>query len=93
MNAGPSEPTATPAETTGDAVIHWAATASVIAVTAIAAVISYGHARSLVTRYGVTGLASYALPLTIDGLVATCSLILVDCAAADSPDPGIPGRC
>jgi hypothetical protein len=41
-------------------------------------VISYGHARWLVLHYGVTGWN--ALPVTIDGLVATCSLILVDYA-------------
>lgn len=81
MNTGlPEQPAAERGETADDAVIYWAATISVIIVTAIAAVISYGHARELVIRYGVTGQASYALPLTVDGLVATCSLILVDCA-------------
>ncbi len=76
-----------PGETTADVLIHWAAIGSVSTVTTIAAVISYGHARSLVLRYGVTGLASYTLPLTIDGLVATCSLILVDCARHDRRGP------
>lgn len=71
----------------GDAAIHWAATGSVTAVTAIAAVISYGHARELVLRYGFTGLAAYTLPLTIDGLVATCSLVLMDCARRRQPAP------
>jgi Protein of unknown function (DUF2637) len=68
------------AATTGDHVIGWAATISVVVVTAIAAVISYGHARELVLRYGVTGWTADALPLTVDGLAATCSLIMVDCA-------------
>ncbi|HEY1619758.1 MAG TPA: DUF2637 domain-containing protein [Streptosporangiaceae bacterium] len=77
----------TPGETATDVIIHWAAIGSVSTVTTIAAVISYGHARSLVLRYGVTGLAAYALPLTIDGLVATCSLILVDCARHDRRGP------
>lgn len=63
----------------GDRLIPFA-TISVVVVTAIAAVISYGHARELVQRYGATGWTADALPLTIDGLVATCSLILVDCA-------------
>jgi Protein of unknown function (DUF2637) len=71
----------------GDAFIRRAATGSVVVVTIIAAVISYGHARDLVLRYGVTGLTADFLPLTVDGLVATCSLILVDCArhARDAP--------
>lgn len=64
----------------GDCLIRWAATVSVVLVTAIAAVISYGHARELVIRYGVTGLTADAMPLTVDGLVATCSLVIVDCA-------------
>jgi hypothetical protein len=64
----------------GDRLIRWSATASVIIVTAIAAVISYGHARELVLHYGVTGWTADAMPLTVDGLAATCSLILVDCA-------------
>jgi hypothetical protein len=88
MNTGlPEQPAAEHRETAGDAVIHWAATISVITVTAIAAVISYGHARELVIRYGVTGRAADALPLTIDGLVATCSLVLVDCARHARPAP------
>jgi hypothetical protein len=88
MSTGlPEQPAAEHRDTAGDAVIHWAATISVITVTAIAAVISYGHARELVVRYGVTGQASYALPLTVDGLAATCSLILVDCARHGRPAP------
>jgi hypothetical protein len=63
-----------------DRFIGWSATTSVIVLTTIAAVISYGHARELVLRYGATGWTADALPLTIDGTVATCSLILVDCA-------------
>jgi hypothetical protein len=74
-------------DTIGDAFIRWAATGSVAAVTIIAAVISYGHARDLVLRYGVTGRTAYFLPLTVDGLVATCSLILLDCARHDRDAP------
>jgi len=59
----------------------------VIIVTAIAAVISYGHARELVLRYGSSGWTADALPLTIDGVVATCSLILVDCARHNQNAP------
>lgn len=70
-------------ETAGDCLIRWAATVSVVLVTVIAAVISYGHARELVVRYGVTGMTADAMPLTVDGLVATCSLVIVDCARHD----------
>ncbi len=76
-----------PTPAAGDRLIGWSATTSVIIVTAIAAVISYGHARQLVHRYGAAGWTADALPLTIDGLVATCSLILVDCARHDRNAP------
>lgn len=71
----------------GDRLIAWSATTSVVVVTAIAAVISYGHARELVQHYGTAGWTADALPLTIDGVVATCSLILVDCARHDRNAP------
>lgn len=74
------EPPAPVADTLGDQIVRWSATVCVVVVTAIAAIISYGHARQLVTRYGVTGWTADAMPLTIDGLVATCSLVIVDCA-------------
>ncbi|MFG1879575.1 DUF2637 domain-containing protein [Sphaerisporangium sp. NPDC049003] len=64
-------------ETSGDRVIRWGAAFSVLVVTGIAAVISYGHAYRLVTRYGETGTTAQALPLTVDGLVATCSLVIL----------------
>jgi Protein of unknown function (DUF2637) len=68
------------ADALGDQLVRWSASLCTVVVTAIAAVISYGHARDLVTRYGVTGWTAAAMPLTIDGLVATCSLVIVDCA-------------
>jgi len=64
---------------TGDRLIRWGAAVSVLLVTGIAAVISYGHAFQLVTRYGESGDTARALPLTVDGLVATCSLVILYC--------------
>lgn len=63
----------------GDRLIRWGAAVSVLLVTGIAAVISYGHAYELVTRYGESGQTARALPLTVDGLVATCSLVILYC--------------
>jgi hypothetical protein len=60
--------------------IRWGASVSVLLVTSIAAVISYGHAYELVRRYGESGNTARALPLTVDGLIATCSLVLLDSA-------------
>jgi hypothetical protein len=52
----------------------------VVVVAAIAAVISYGHAYELAVRYGEAGAIARALPLTVDGLIVTCSLVLLDSA-------------
>ncbi|MET8142723.1 DUF2637 domain-containing protein [Sphaerisporangium sp. NPDC005288] len=71
----PRRDTAT--ETAGDRLIRWGAAFSVLVVTGIAAVISYGHAYRLVTHYGEIGTTAQALPLTVDGLVATCSLVIL----------------
>ncbi|MBX6769250.1 MAG: DUF2637 domain-containing protein [Actinomadura rubrobrunea] len=64
----------------GDRVIRWCAAVSVVVVAAIAAVISYGHAYELAVRYGESGAIARALPLTVDGLIVTCSLVLLDSA-------------
>jgi hypothetical protein len=56
-------------------------------VTVIAALISYAHAYELVAGHGEFGIAARVLPLTVDGLIATCSLVLLDCARRDRPAP------
>jgi hypothetical protein len=72
---------------TGDRLILWAAAVSVLTVTAIAVVISYGHTYELVLRYGESGTTAKVLPLTVDGLIATCSLVLLDCARRNRRPP------
>ncbi|MFI0354495.1 DUF2637 domain-containing protein [Actinomadura sp. 9N407] len=64
----------------GDRLIRWSAAVSVTVVAVIAAVISYGHAYALVIAHGETGATARALPLTVDGLIVTCSLVLLDAA-------------
>lgn len=70
-----------------DRLIQWGAALSVCTVTGIAAVISYAHAHELVARYGESGMAARVLPLTVDGLIATCSLVLLDSARRHRPAP------
>jgi hypothetical protein len=53
---------------------------AVVAVAGIAAVISYSHAYELVRTHGESGATARALPLTVDGLIVTCSLVLLDSA-------------
>ena len=53
---------------------------AVLLVAAIAAVISYQHVVALALRYGQPELAAYLLPVSIDGLVAVSSLVMLRAA-------------
>lgn len=53
---------------------------AVLLVAAIAAIVSYVHVASLALRYGQPPLAAYLLPISIDGLVATSSLVMLRAA-------------
>jgi len=54
--------------------------AAVLLVATIAAIVSYLHVASLAIRYGQPPLAAYLLPVSIDGLVATSSLVMLRAA-------------
>ena len=53
---------------------------AVLLVAAIAAVISYQHVVALALRYGQPALAAYLLPVSVDGLVAVSSLVMLRAA-------------
>jgi hypothetical protein len=55
-------------------------TAAVLLVAAIAAVVSYMHVVSLAIRYGQPQVAAYLLPVSVDGLVAVSSLVMLRAA-------------
>jgi Protein of unknown function (DUF2637) len=61
--------------------------ASVLLVAGIAATISYMHIARLALAYGQEPVAAYLLPISIDGVVATSSLVMLRAARAgvDSP--------
>ena len=61
--------------------------AAVLLVATIAAVISYMHVATLALHYGQPPLAAYLLPLSIDGMVATSSLVLLRSARAGVTAP------
>lgn len=63
-----------------DHVIRWAAAIAVVVVAAIAAVVSYTHAYELVLTHGERGGIARALPLTVDGLIVSAGLVILDCA-------------
>jgi hypothetical protein len=61
--------------------------AVVLVVAAIAAVVSYMHVATLAWRYGQPAFAAYLLPLSIDGMVATSSLVMLRSARAQVSAP------
>ncbi len=61
--------------------------AAVLLVAGIAAVVSYLHIAKLALAYGQEPLAAYLLPLSIDGVVATSSLVMLRAARAGVSSP------
>jgi len=61
--------------------------AAVLLVATIAAVVSHIHVATLALAYGQAPLAVYLLPLSIDGVVATSSLVLLRSARAGVSAP------
>jgi len=68
---------------------HNLTAAAVLLVAAIAAVISYQHVVALAIRYGQPALAAYLLPVSIDGLVAVSSLVMLRSARLGVASPGL----
>ena len=51
---------------------------AVVAVAAVAAVISYQHAYELVRTHGESGVTARLLPFTVDGLIWAASMVILD---------------
>ncbi|MFD0538137.1 DUF2637 domain-containing protein [Actinomadura luteofluorescens] len=54
--------------------------ATVVGIGGIAAVVSFRHALEVVRDNGESGVTAYLTPLTVDGLVFTASMVLLDAA-------------
>lgn len=61
----------------GDTVITWAMTFVVSAVILFAAIVSYSHIHGLATAHLEDTVQSHLLPLSIDGVIAEASLVLL----------------
>jgi hypothetical protein len=61
------------------------AVAAAVAVTAVAAMISYQHAVEVVTRHGAAGLTGHLYPVVIDGPLVVASMVVVDSARRREP--------
>jgi hypothetical protein len=61
----------------GDAAITWAMTGAAAAVILFAAIVSYSHIHGLATGHREDSVQSHLLPLSIDGVIAEASLVLL----------------
>ena len=64
----------------GDTVIRILAAITVLAVAAFAAIVSYSHIFELGRAHGQDGTAARLLPLSVDGLIAAASLVMLHAA-------------
>jgi hypothetical protein len=64
----------------GDTTIRVLAAAVVLAVAAFAAIVSYSHIFELGRHHGQDGTAARLLPLSVDGLIAAASLVMLHAA-------------
>lgn len=61
----------------GDAAITWAMTIAAAAVILFAAIVSYSHIHGLATGHREDSVQAHLLPLSIDGVIAEASLVLL----------------
>jgi Protein of unknown function (DUF2637) len=61
-----------------DKAIRWSTAAAVIGVAVVAAVVSYEHAYDLVHAHGEAGWTAHLIPLTVDGLIWSSSMVMLD---------------
>ena len=71
----------------GDTVIRVLAAIVVLAVAAFAAIVSYSHIFELGRHHGQDGTAARLLPLSVDGLIAAASLVMLHAARRKLPVP------
>ena len=70
-----------------DRLIRITTALAVMAVAAVAAVISYQHAYELVRLHGESGMTARLLPFTVDGLIWAASMVVLDAGRRNQPVP------
>ncbi|MFI0487205.1 DUF2637 domain-containing protein [Actinomadura sp. 9N215] len=70
-----------------DRLIRITTALAVVAVAAVAAVISYRHAYELVHSHGETGPTARLVPFTVDGLIWAASMVMLDASRRKQPAP------
>lgn len=74
---------------TTDHVIRWSTAGAVLGVAAVASVASYEHAYDPVRLHGESGWTARMVPLTVDGLIYTSSMVMLDSARRKTPVPAL----
>ncbi len=77
--------------TVADRVIRWSTALAVVGAAAVAAAASYEHAYALVRAHGEAGWTAPLVPLTVNGLIYTNSMVMLDSARRRVPVPGLAG--
>ncbi|GAA2120243.1 DUF2637 domain-containing protein [Actinomadura alba] len=72
-----------------DRLIRITTALAVVAVAAVAAVISYGHAYELVRAHGESGVTARLVPFTVDGLIWAASMVVLDASRRKQRVPGL----
>jgi Protein of unknown function (DUF2637) len=72
-----------------DRTIRWSTAVAVIGVAVVAAVVSFEHAYALVHAHGETGWTARLIPLTVDGLIWSSSMVMLDSARRKVPVPAL----
>jgi hypothetical protein len=65
---------------TGGRAVRWSTIAAVVVVAGVAGVVSYDHALGVVEAHGESGAVALLYPATIDGLVYSASMAMLDAA-------------
>ncbi|WP_433151226.1 DUF2637 domain-containing protein [Actinomadura nitritigenes] len=72
-----------------DRLIRITTALAVVAVAAVAAVISYRHAYELVHSHGESGPTARLVPFTVDGLIWAASMVILDASRRKHPAPAL----
>jgi hypothetical protein len=69
--------------------IRWSTIAAVTGVAIVAGWVSYEHALAVVRAHGETGTVAQVYPVTVDGLIYSASMVLLDAARRGVRAPGL----
>jgi hypothetical protein len=69
--------------------VRWSTIAAVTGVAVVAGWVSYEHALAVVRAHGEAGAVAQVYPVTVDGLIYSASMVLLDAARRGARAPGL----